>query len=71
MPLKTIATVTLDHSGKTGIANGVIYPCPKGQAAQFLLHPASDDRGFGFTWFELDYPEAEGGPHGIVLEMLK
>lgn len=48
-----------------------MYPCPKGQVAQFLLHPASDDRDFGLDWFELDYPASEGGPHGIVFDMLK
>lgn len=70
-PIKTVATVTLDHSGNVSIANGAIQPCPKGQPAQYLLHPASDDRIFGFTWFELDYPASQGGPHGIVFDMLK
>ena len=71
LPLKTIATVTLAHSGNASISGGAVYPCPKGQVAQFLLHPASDDRDINFEWFELDYPAADGGPHGIVFDMLK
>ncbi|KAJ4310302.1 hypothetical protein N0V94_008512 [Neodidymelliopsis sp. IMI 364377] len=70
-PIKTLATVTLTHSGNASISGGAVYPCPKGQVAQFLLHPASDDRDFGLTWFELDYPSSEGGPHGITFDMLK
>ncbi|KAF1362718.1 hypothetical protein EJ07DRAFT_105857 [Lizonia empirigonia] len=70
-PIKTVATVTLSYSGNATVSGGAVYPCPKGQVSQFLLHPASDDRDFGFTWFELDYPAAEGGPHGIVFDMLK
>ena len=70
-PLNTIATVTLSHSGNASISGGAVYPCPKGNVAQFLLHPASDDRDFKFTWFELDYPVPDGGPHGIVFDMLK
>lgn len=70
-PIKTLATVTLNHAGNASISGGQVYPCPKGQVAQFLLHPASDDREFGFEWFELNYPASEGGPHGLVFDMLK
>ncbi|KAF3043066.1 hypothetical protein E8E11_000760 [Didymella keratinophila] len=70
-PISTVATVTLSHNGTASISGGAVYPCPKGQVAQFLLHPASDERDFGFEWFELDYPASQGGPHGIVFDMLK
>jgi hypothetical protein len=69
VPIATVGTVTVSPSGSANITGGGVYPCPKGQPAQFLLHPASDDRPFGLDWFELDYPTSEGGPHGIVFEM--
>ncbi|KAH6614320.1 ubiquitin 3 binding protein But2 C-terminal domain-containing protein [Boeremia exigua] len=70
-PLRTLATVTLTHGGNVTLTGGSVYPCSKGQVAQFLLHPASDDREFGLSWFELDYPASEGGPHGITFDMMK
>jgi hypothetical protein len=70
-PVATIATVTLSKNGSASISGGAVEPCLKGQVSQFLLHPASEDREFGFEWFELDYPEALGGAHGIVFDMLK
>ncbi|KAF3003429.1 hypothetical protein E8E13_001476 [Curvularia kusanoi] len=70
-PIKTIATVTLTQAGNATIKGGAVVPCPKGQTSQFLLHPGSDERAFAFNWFELDYPASEGGPHGVVFDMLK
>ena len=70
-PIKTIATVTLGKDGNVSISGGAVEPCPKGQVSQFLLHPASEEREFGFEWFELDYPESMGGGHGIVFDMVK
>ncbi|KAG9200880.1 hypothetical protein G6514_006588 [Epicoccum nigrum] len=70
-PIATIATVTLSKNGSASISGGAVEPCLKGQVSHFLLHPASEDREFGFEWFELDYPEALGGAHGIVFDMLK
>jgi hypothetical protein len=44
------------------------FECPKGKTAQFVIHPASE-ADMELYWFELDYPAAEGGAHGITLEM--
>lgn len=62
------ATYTLHHNGTVREVYSKWFDCPKGQIAQFLLHPASQ-RDLRYYWFELDYPQAEGGPHGVVLEM--
>lgn len=70
-PLTTIATVTLGKNGSVAVNGGKVEPCPRGQVSQFLLHPASEEREFGFEWFELDYPESMGGAHGIVFDMVK
>ncbi|KAH7088972.1 ubiquitin 3 binding protein But2 C-terminal domain-containing protein [Paraphoma chrysanthemicola] len=64
-----VASVTLDHSGSVSIPdNEGWFDCPKGNVAQFLLHPVGA-RAFRYSWFELDYGWEEGGPHGVVLEM--
>lgn len=61
------ATYTLNHNGTVKEEYSKWFACPKGQVAQFLLHPASD-RDFRYYWYELDYQLGEGGPHGVVLE---
>jgi hypothetical protein len=63
-----VASWELNHAGKVKEIDSKWFECPKGQLAQFLLHPASK-RDFDYYWFELDYKDSEGGPHGIVLEM--
>ena len=62
------ATFSLDQAGNVREVVNKWFTCPKGQVAQFVLHPSST-RNFDYYWFELDYSAAEGGPHGIVLEM--
>ncbi|KAH4201750.1 hypothetical protein HBI95_162270 [Parastagonospora nodorum] len=63
-----IAEVTLTQAGDVSIKDGW-FPCPNGTVAQFLMTPVNSKKAFKYTWFELDYPEEEGGPHGITLEM--
>jgi hypothetical protein len=62
-----VATIRLQSDGSVQVQDGW-FDCPKGNVAQFLLTPANGN-GMGLTWFELDYSAAEGGPHGITLEM--
>jgi hypothetical protein len=59
--------VTLGVNGKTTLKDGWLQ-CPLGDVAQFVLIPATS-AAFKYTWFELDYEESQGGPHGITLEM--
>ena len=62
------ATFELTQAGAVKTVYSKWFECPKGNVAQFLMQPASD-RAFGYYWFELDYPAAQGGTHGVVLEM--
>ncbi|KAL5115102.1 hypothetical protein ACEQ8H_007017 [Pleosporales sp. CAS-2024a] len=63
-----LAAVKLTQDGAVELTDGW-FQCPLGDVAQFVLTPVTDTRAFKYTWFELDYPEEQGGPHGITLEM--
>lgn len=60
------ATVEVSKDGSVNVEDGW-FQCGKGEVAQFLLYSMSPD--MRLTWYELDYPQELGGPHGIVLEM--
>ncbi|KAL1798550.1 hypothetical protein ACET3X_002587 [Alternaria dauci] len=60
-------TYVLSMTGATEIVSKW-FLCPKGTVAQFVIHPASK-RDLDVYWFELNYGAADGGPHGVVLEM--
>jgi hypothetical protein len=62
-----VATVTVTPKGAVTVDGGW-FDCPKWDVAQFLLKPVST-RKLRYWWFELDYSDAEGGKHGITLEM--
>jgi hypothetical protein len=62
-------TVKLGSDWSVTVVDGW-FECPFGKVAQFLLHPTGEaGRSFSYSWFELNYPWTEGGPHGITLEM--
>jgi hypothetical protein len=63
-----VAAVTLTQAGGVTIEDGW-FQCPFGDVAQFVLTPVNSNKPFKYTWFELDYSNEEGGPHGITLEM--
>lgn len=60
------ATVELTKDGTVTVEDGW-FQCKGGEVAQFLLYPSNSS--MHLTWFELDYNEEMGGPHGITLEM--
>ncbi|KAH7394868.1 ubiquitin 3 binding protein But2 C-terminal domain-containing protein [Phaeosphaeria sp. MPI-PUGE-AT-0046c] len=60
------ATVNLTKDGQVTVEDGW-FQCGKGEVAQFLLYANSPD--MKLTWYELDYNEEMGGPHGVTLEM--
>lgn len=62
-----MATVTLTKEWGVTVEGGW-FTCPFGNVAQFILKPV-DDRAFSYSWYELNYGENEGGPHGLTLEM--
>jgi len=62
------ASFSLTQEGTVSEVYSKWFECPKGQIAQFVLHPGST-RDISYYWFELDYKSEEGGPHGVVLEM--
>ena len=62
-----VATITLHADWSVDVQRGW-FECPFGSVAQFLLHPVGA-RNFRYSWYELNYPWSEGGPHGITLEM--
>jgi hypothetical protein len=62
-----MATITLHTDWSVEVKDGW-FACPFGGVAQFILHPVGA-KNFNYSWYELDYPESEGGPHGITLEM--
>lgn len=59
--------VEVSKEGKANVT-AKDFECNKFGTAQFLLKPVGV-RQLRFWWFELDYPEAQGGAHGITLEM--
>ncbi|KAF1839402.1 hypothetical protein BDW02DRAFT_150882 [Decorospora gaudefroyi] len=63
-------TLMQDADGKATVRENVSewFLCPKGNVAQFVMHPGSQ-RDLMLYWYELDYSPENGGPHGIVLEM--
>jgi hypothetical protein len=60
-------TYVLSMNGATEVVSKW-FSCPKGNVAQFVIHPASK-RYLDVYWFELNYGVEDGGPHGVVLEM--
>jgi hypothetical protein len=63
-----VATVTITPDGAVSV-NGGWFKCPpKWSIAEFILRPVGT-RALKYWWFELDYPEADGGKHGITMEM--
>jgi hypothetical protein len=62
-----VATILISKEGTVEVLDGW-FECPKGDVAQFIMLPTAP-LGMDFSWFELDYPWSEGGPHGITLEM--
>ncbi|RYN27805.1 hypothetical protein AA0120_g10631 [Alternaria tenuissima] len=60
-------TYVLSMNGATEVVSKW-FSCPKGNVAQFVIHPASK-RYLDVYWFELNYGAEDGGPHGVVLEM--
>jgi hypothetical protein len=67
MEAEYVGTVHLGKDGSTSMEAGW-FDCPKGQVAQFLLFP-TEGKNFYLSWYELNYSWADGGPHGITLEM--
>lgn len=63
-----MATFEIDHAGTVTSRGTKWFVCPKGQVAQFVMTPANN-RDFSFYWYELNYPDSDGGPHGVTLEM--
>ncbi|RMZ72540.1 ubiquitin 3 binding But2 [Pyrenophora seminiperda CCB06] len=61
-----VATFVLDKNGASEVV-GKWFVCPK-NVAQFIIQPASQ-RDMEVYWYELDYTQADGGAHGITLEM--
>ncbi|EDU42128.1 But2 domain containing protein [Pyrenophora tritici-repentis] len=65
--IEHVAIFILDKDLGTSEIFGKWFDCPKG-VAQFIIHPAGA-RDLEAYWYELDYTMADGGPHGITLEM--
>lgn len=62
-----VGTVNITQDRKVDVQGGWVE-CNKGNVQQFIIKP-SEDRALRVYWFELDYGEQDGGPHGLTFEM--